>query len=520
MPHIMASNLALTIRQQLTPALQDAVRQLAHERDADYALIRDGTDVLLFLRPRRGRLSFNSGMDTIRRKLLGGPVERVNLPKNPRAYFCKRWPEGLPTHAVVEFAGDYYSPDAIQRAYSATERLIDPDVPLIDLVRKGDITMSEVASISSGRAALKQEQIDMEHKSKPDLEGPHVLTFGRYVNGQREGPPIPVTIFGRPGDLLTKCKHYWIYSSPGHGKSTTARLDLVDKFSAAFVPHAQNAVNVPATAHLLILDEVGPDNRIPITQLKGLSGGNAATSFLNRKSYGQSYVPREDAQFIILGNHSPYEVYANKKKGRMDGMDLQAIEERFHIVRLDGSNADERAKFADVKALTTYEFHEALYKVLYDKNRFLNEQGMLTKFELRDALDESYRMYLDRFAHSEQNLNTRTFLLYLRSLLHESDVRVYEQVHRDYANTKAYVYNTVAVGETIVRVPVMQRPDWHREDENSPDSDDMSHVLSTILRTTPETSPTITCRPPPIPSTHFVHEPDEEDFLANKNAQS
>jgi hypothetical protein len=238
-------------------------------------------------------------------------------------------------------------------------------------------------------------------------------------------------------------------------------LELVDKFSAAFVPHAQNAVNVPATAQLLILDEVGPTNCIPIAQLKGLAGGNASTSFLNRKSYGQSFVPRNDAQFIMLSNHSPYEVYADKKKGRMDYTDMQAIEERFHVIRLDGCNAEERARFADVKALSKYEFHEAMYGVLYDKNRFLNKHGMLTKGELRDALAESYRMYLDRYAHGRKNLNTRTFLLYLRSILHKDDLPIYEQVHRDYAVTKRYVSNTVAVGETIISVPVMERPDTH-----------------------------------------------------------
>jgi hypothetical protein len=263
------------------------------------------------------------------------------------------------------------------------------------------------------------------------------------------------------------------------------------------------------------LDEVGPTNCIPIAQLKGLAGGDASTSFLNRKSYGQSFVPRKDAQFIILSNHSPYEVYADKKKGRMDCTDMQAIEERFHVIRLDGPNTEERARFADVKVLTKYEFHEAMYEVLYDKNRFLNKHGMLTKGELRDALTESYRMYLDRHAHRKKSLNTRAFLLYMRSLLHEDDLPIYEQVHQDYAVTKCYTDNAGAVGETIVRVPVMQRPDTHvapaeappaEDDAQSPD-DAITHRFNEAMGKIAATR--ITSRPPSAADASSRLDPDK-----------
>jgi hypothetical protein len=515
---LFATNLALAIHQPLTDDLVSAVRELATERNADYALLRDGLRCMVLMRKPGGRLSFNSGMDTLRKKLLGGPVERVDLPKNPLSYFRNHWPDGLPPDAVVAYAGDSFSPDAIRASYTGTERMIDPDVPLVDLVRRGDITMSEVASISCGRAALKQEQIDLEHKSKPDLDGPLILTFGKHVNGKMVGKPIPVTIIGRPNDALTKRKHYWIYSSAGYGKSTTVDIELEDKFNAASLQHAQNAVNIPSTAQFLILDECQDTNRIPIAQLKGLTGGKASKSYLNRKSFGQSYVPRADAQFIIMSNFSPYEVYANKKTGRLNATDMAALEERFNIIRLDGRNEDERSMYGDVRALSAYELREAMYAVLYDAYSFLNKHKLLKKTHVRDALVKCYTMYKNSREHSKRVVSTDTFLMYLQSLLHDDDVAVYERVHKDYALTKEYGFNAIDVGETIVIVPVMQRPDWHvapSEDDGlnsaaSPNSDDMSHMLSTRLRTTQDISPTITCRPPPVPSTHWVDEPQSE----------
>jgi hypothetical protein len=460
--HISAASMGLVIHQTLTDTLKDAVRRLAAERNADYALLRDGLGVMLFLCQNNGRLSFNSGMETIRKKLLGGPITRINLPKNPLTYFHKQWPEGVPVDVFVEFNGDSFSPETIRRSYTRTERLLDANIPVSDLVDAGDIKASEARNISKARVILAQEDVDWETKSRPDLKGPCVLTFDRYINGRREGPSVDVTIVGRPSNFRIKQKHYWIYSSPAYDKSTTVGFDLVEKFSAAFIPDPENAVNVPTTAQLLILDEASSNRRIPIGQLRGLTGGFASTSYLNRRAYGQSFIPREDAQFIILSRHSPYEVYAEKKTGRMSYMNTLSIESRFNVIRLDGRNMDEKIRFADVKALTKYEFNEALYQVLYDANRKLNQHGMLRKVHIRNALARCYSLYMDRFSKDGNViLSTDTFLVYMQSLLHEGDLPVYEQVHRDYARCTGYRSNKMRVDETMVRVPVMQRPDTH-----------------------------------------------------------
>lgn len=325
---------------------------------------------------------------------------------------------------------------------------MDLDVPLAE-------TMSDVTRICHRR----DDSLDAD--IKPDLDGPLILTFAKHVDGKRVGEPIPITIVGRPNDVTTKRKHYWIYSSLGYGKSTTVRVELRDKFNAVSLPDPRNAFNIPSTAQFLVLDD---SSRIPMSQLKRLTGGNAAAGYLHRKSYHRRYVPRADVQFVILNSHSPYEVYAKKGK-RMDAADMQVFDECFHVIRLDGSNADEKLTFTvpsdlikRTKALSRYEFREAMYKILYDKIRFLNEMGVLTCVSVRDVLAESYRLYLDRFEHKKRVLSTDTFLLYLRSLLHEGDVAVYEGVHTKYARVKGY---TTAKEGTTVIVPVMRRPDWH-----------------------------------------------------------
>jgi hypothetical protein len=135
--------------------------------------------------------------------------------------------------------------------------------------------------------------------------------------------------------MNAKLKHYWIYSQSGFGKSWTTKLELEDKYKVASIPDHRNAVNISDRAQLLLFDEIGPTRRIPIEQLKALCSGDASKGYLNRKFYGQSYVPRKDAQIIILSNHSPYKVYGkyiNGRDRRMDPHDMDALEERFNII--------------------------------------------------------------------------------------------------------------------------------------------------------------------------------------------
>ena len=529
--HLYLNYLALSLPkpQMLSAQLLEAITQLAKERSADYALIKKGdTETFLFLHKPDGRLSFNSGIATIKRKLLDVPLKRIPLPnRDPFSFFRREFPQGIEPHAFIASFGDTFSPENINRMCTLTTRLMDPAIRLSALVESGEINMSDVPNIANARSHLKQEEQDFASENLPDLDGPLTIRYRKYVDGAPvpDGPYMDVTIEGRPNDLMAKRKHYWIYSGPGYGKTTTTRLEVVDKYKAAIVPHPKNAVNVPNTAQLLVIDEVGPTRKIPIEQLKGLTCGDASTSFLNRKFYGQSYVPRKDAQLIILSNLSPYNVYSNYRKGkdrRMESVDVQAMEERFHIIRLDGDNLEEKRRFVDVEVLTPYEFKETLYETLYDRNKMLNDSGLLTKVHVRDSMEACYKLYLDRLAYKKQNLSTEIFMLFMRSLVHEDDWPIYEEVHRDYGHVKGYFYNTRAVDETHIRLPACKRPPTHvppttLESIADPTGDEMvPEVDSTRFQVhiqpplaDPQTTKSL--RPPPVPSTHCVYKEEEKE---------
>jgi hypothetical protein len=217
-------------------------------------------------------------------------------------------------------------------------------------------------------------------------------------------------------------------------------------------------------------------------------------------------VPRKDAQIIVLTNHSPYSVYGKYRKNgpkRMDPVDMVAIEERFNIIRLDGDNLAEKRKYVCMEALSEYEYLETLYGHLYDNFETLINGGFLKKVHVRDALKTCYQLYLDRNASSGQVLSTDTFILFLRTVVDESDWPVFQEVHRQYARTNFYGYNAVDVDETIVTLSGRRRPNTQGAPLEVATTSRVPRA-ATITRVP-------TSRPPPVPSTHCI--PEEENRM-------
>jgi hypothetical protein len=258
---IIAQYVGLVLPGDLPTDVLEAVRNLAVERGADYALVRSGPqETLLFLHRKTGKLAFNSGLDTLG-NILGTPVRKLDLPsKKPMNFFLNRYPQGVPRQMYIDFSGDTFSPESLERLSTRTTRLMDPTVRLSTLVENGELEMADVSNIANARGHLTQEEKDWASDHLPDLEGPVTVRYRKHVDGEPvpDGPFKDVTFVGRPNDLMAKRKHYWVYSGPGYGKTTTTRLELLDKYKAAIVPHPNNAVNVSDQAHLLIFDEIGP----------------------------------------------------------------------------------------------------------------------------------------------------------------------------------------------------------------------------------------------------------------------
>jgi hypothetical protein len=320
-----------------------------------------------------GRLSFYSGMATLREKLLGVPMRHIVITgKGGLKKMVQLFPDGLGDDQYIARTGGSFEPVSLRRHMGRDNRLMDASISLRDLVNSGEIDIMDVGNIATARAHIEQEDKDSTLEGRPLLDGPITVRYKKFVNGVWNGQYRDLVITGYPHDLLTKKKHWHIYSEPGMSKTTTTRLEIVEVYKGAFVQHPRNATNIPRNAQILVVDEVGHNRKIGMEELKALTSGDASVAFLNRKFFGQSFVPMPHTQFIFLSNHSIYEIYAKKVPGRglvIASTDLQALDERFHIIRLDGSDLEERLKYAHPKDLTRHQFQEKLYTILYYRNR-------------------------------------------------------------------------------------------------------------------------------------------------------
>jgi hypothetical protein len=186
------------------------------------------------------------------------------------------------------------------------------------------------------------------------------------------------------------------------------RLAL-EPFKAHFVPDSRNAVDVPPDVQLIVLDEVSPTNRPNIATLKALTSGSANIGSLNRKSYGHSYVPREDAQIVIISNHSPWEVYAtwdaNKKVKRAKSDTVGPFELWFTIYRLDGENLDEKVQWFDPEHLTPDEYRQHLRDSFYNHVRAANSTGNCSTALVKKVLVILFQIHSARTQWSSTYVN-------------------------------------------------------------------------------------------------------------------
>lgn len=291
--------------------------------------------------------------------------------------------------------------------------LVDDERSLYGLVATGMLDPEKVSALKKARDIIKDEKMATEEECRPRLCGDKVLNFYRYGDDRNPtGDPIPVTIVGMPDAVDVKRKHYWIYSILGnYGKTRTLEKEIEDVYSSTMISDVNNAYNLCDRSQFVMVDSYGPRNKFELSQFNGLTSGNASKSHINRKSYGQSFVPRPDAQFIIASNPSPYETYAeyDRKSGRrvIPQSALNTIEARFHIIRLDGSDMDE--KFIDPEYLSDEEFVKQVRWTFYHTCSRVMALGCLTSQEVRDGLAKCYVLLSSRSptGHTTQSASGR-----------------------------------------------------------------------------------------------------------------
>ena len=131
------------------------------------------------------------------------------------------------------------------------------------------------------------------------------------------------------------------------------------RYNVSVVVDINNWTRVSEKAQFLIFDEVGKESGKHMAFTSGNGKGSG-----NNKSFGDSYVPREDVQLILLSNESIYEVYGtyNAKLQRrfISKEHVDQLELRFNIVRLDGNVDTDRRYFTHPSDWTDAEFYREM----------------------------------------------------------------------------------------------------------------------------------------------------------------
>jgi hypothetical protein len=384
-------------------------------------------------------IHLNSGLLTLQGHL-GLPIERTHsLRPAPERWLGKMFPNGVDESKILYRLGQKFTDEAINTVVKihktkAKNAKIDSCKDAKQAVDEGIIEFSQYNVIQNAKEAIADAKLNREVGSRPKLYGDLTLTFAKWTDSQKvPGTEKEVTFRGLPGNEFEKRKNYFIYSKrAGYGKTTTVRQELVKRYSAHIINDLNNAVGVPKNLQWLVFDEYSRTKKLDLGMLKTLANGDASGAYLNRKSHGGSYIPPSDVQVIVLGNYSPYEIYAqwDKKTQRhiISEEVLSTIVDRFFIVRLDGDDTEERRKFMEPATWTKDEFQIELREL---RNRCL--KGKADTVETVEFITRAVQMYKGRTADGrslpefiEDCLCDGNDILLARMLYHDSLKRVKE----------------------------------------------------------------------------------------------
>ena len=144
-----------------------------------------------------------------------------------------------------------------------------------------------------------------------ELKGDYIMTLNkREYNPETEEadivpgfPEFKVKITGRPGS--TKCgkKHVYLCAPKDYGK-TYGLTEFAKEYDAVIITNISNLAGVRRNSQFILMDEAESIAKIDLATLKAVTSGNASTGSFNRKSHGEDFVPRADAQFVFFSNQS------------------------------------------------------------------------------------------------------------------------------------------------------------------------------------------------------------------------
>lgn len=385
----------------------ERVRSFTNARGIENAMLsKEG--MLIFVGGKK--VDLNNGMLTLQNRLglIHEPTRVTGVQPIPEKYLENYVRHGYDPHRLQHKFGEMFEAAALRKIVARTiERPINKQrnkeicaKSTYDLVAEGVVPVEKALMVESNKQLM--ERLEKVENRNPDLDGDFETTFEHWDMASNSDtfeqtgqfPPTNLKIVGLPTDTVTKRKHYYIYSRlPGFGK-TFAMNGFQAQINSYAVNDLNNWFDVPTSTQFLIIEEVGAGKMIPFGELKALTGGVAQRFRGNSKTHGSSFVPRKDVQVIMLSNVSMYEVYGewDNKLGRrvISTERAKQLEQRFHVVRLDGKVDDDKMKAMHPSDWEAGMFIDKLNDEIY---KYTTLPGATESLQRRDLYNEILTMY-------------------------------------------------------------------------------------------------------------------------------
>ena len=162
---------------------------------------------------------------------------------------------------------------------------------------------------------------------------------------------------------------------------------------------------------------------------------------------------------------SPYEVYGKwdpkVQRKLMDVHVRHVIEDRFHIIKLDGPVTNDRRQYCDPTHWTHAEYIEALQDTFYNACEKTNARGMLMYQTVKEALHMCYEIHERRIGPSAKT-HLSYFTMDLTEDMHEEDAKVVKKATRAQYYAKDLLHIT---GDDSLYVQLHGYPERRRKKE-------------------------------------------------------
>lgn len=324
---------------------------VAQRNVEQYGIFNNG--VIIFISDGK-KIRLHSGMKTLQKEWdLKTTPERIQSDKIPDTFLREYFVNGFSSDRIIECNGYLFSSAYIEsKIQSERNRVINETLisnPVLQMVKDGLIPLSQINSIVQAKTTFEKLKTQ-ENRMRPDLkeDEEYEMKFEEYkiVDGKNTptGNYVPTTVYIRKINEGVKQKHWYIYSEkPGFGKSYHME-QLQTLYNAHIIGDPRNWHDVPECTQFVIFDEFSKETLKALggfSKLKALTSGNGLVAF-NKKTFGDSFLPRKDIQVICTSNYPPYDIigqWDNKlQRNIIDESTLMQFKDRFITVCLDGDD--------------------------------------------------------------------------------------------------------------------------------------------------------------------------------------